>query len=307
MIGAVETIGSAERSIESAELENVLLTTGSKGILVDWDLSIQYVEQKSASNRIPFELPDDMMFDVDVDWREEFGMPVLFLNKKSSSGTVVFYFHGGAYISHPTAGHLAFCARLARELDMAVVMPLYPKLTDNDVDVAYRDVLNLYHAHAHEAKRVVFMGDSSGGGLALGLAQLLRDTSDRGVDDLILISPWLDVSMENEEMVEYEDVDPMLGIAGLRRVGILWAGENSVKDPRVSPIYGDMSSLGNVTLFSGTREIFYPEIIRLANILEEQGVSYSFFTGVGQNHCFVLFDHLPEAKEAWCKIKEALS
>jgi acetyl esterase/lipase len=39
------------------------------------------------------------------------------------------------------------------------------------------------------------MGDSSGGGMALALAQKARDAGLQQPRDLVLLSPWLDVTM----------------------------------------------------------------------------------------------------------------
>ncbi|MGW7642324.1 alpha/beta hydrolase fold domain-containing protein [Streptomyces decoyicus] len=41
------------------------------------------------------------------------------------------------------------------------------------------------------------MGDSPGGGMALAIPQRLRDTGGRPPDRLVLIAPWLDITLGN--------------------------------------------------------------------------------------------------------------
>ena len=149
------------------------------------------------------------------------------------------------------------------------------------------------------------MGDSAGGGLALGLAEVLRDQGETGPDELILISPWVDVTMSNPDMEDYVSLDPMLGIAGLRRMGQVWANGLEMTDPRVSPLYGDLSGLGRVTLTTGTWEVLYPDSLLLAEKLAAAGTDCNLIVGERMIHCYPICP-IPEAKAAQAVIWEAI-
>ena len=116
-------------------------------------------------------------------------------------------------------------------------------------------------------------------------------------DKMILLSPWLDVSMSNPEIEDYESADPMLSAYGLIEMGKCWAGDLELTDYRISPIYGDISALRNVYLFVGTREIFYPDVTLFYSMLQEQGVSAELYIGEGMNHDYPLYP-IPEADDA---------
>lgn len=60
------------------------------------------------------------------------------------------------------------------------------------------------------------MGDSAGGGLSLAVAEYFRMEGIRLPDELVLISPWVDTVMENEEIKAYEPKDPFLCVSSLR-------------------------------------------------------------------------------------------
>lgn len=64
--------------------------------------------------------------------------------------------------------------------------------------------------------KIILMGDSAGGGLSLALAEYFRMEGIRLPDELVLISPWVDTVMENEEIKAYEPKDPFLCVSSLR-------------------------------------------------------------------------------------------
>lgn len=285
------------RSIMATVAELWLRIGGNKAIFTDPERCQSYIEAKAETNLEPYVIPESVSFDVTVEERQEQGMQVFFLNEQSQSDTLIFYIHGGAYINNPSSQQWKLCNRISKDLDVTVILPVYPKIPVYTCDDAYAAMLALYQDYASDAETIIFMGDSAGGGLALGLAQELRDLGERQPDQLILFSPWIDASMDNQDMEQYEDSDPMLGIYGLREMGAMWADTRSVYDPRVSPIYGSMDGLGKITLFVGTREIFYPEIMRLSTMLDEQGISHNLFIGQGLNHVYTVYP-IPEAEDA---------
>ena len=77
------------------------------------------------------------------------------------------------------------------------------------------------------------MGDSSGGGLALSFNEYLAINNLKQPNDLILLSPWLDITLSSEKIETYEKKDPMLSCEPLREIGMLWANDIDPKDYRI--------------------------------------------------------------------------
>ena len=140
------------------------------------------------------------------------------------------------------------------------------------------------------------MGDSAGGGLSLALTEHFKAEGIRLPDELVLLSPWVDVSMENEQITDYESVDPFLSVAPLRSCGEQWKGDLDAHDWRVSPIYGDLKGIRNVTVFVGTDGILYPDITKFFGLLDKDP-SNKLIVGEEMNHVYPLFP-IPEAKPA---------
>ncbi len=218
-----------------------------------------YIAEKAEANREPVVI-EKARFGISLREERLEALQAFIYNEQAHPAQTVFYFHGGAYINQPNAQQTTMAARTAKETGCEVVLMVYPKEPVHDCETAYEQCLSFYRNYLEnkECGKIVFMGDSAGGGLALGLAQVLRDEGGPCPAELILISPWVDVSMSNSEMADYAELDPMLGIEGLRRMGEVWANGLDMKDPRVSPIYGDLSGLGRVTLTTGTWEVRTP-------------------------------------------------
>ena len=232
----------------------------------------EYVAEKAEENVEPVAMPK-AKFGISIREESMDALQAFIYNDQEHPAQTVFYFHGGAFVNQPNNQQTTMAARTAKETGAEVVLMVYPKEPAYSCEDAYELCTAYYLAYLRENEcgKVVFMGDSAGGTLALGLAEVLRDDGAPMPVELVLISPWVDLTMSNEDMTDYVDLDPMLGIDGLRRMAEIWAGDLSMTDPRVSPLYGDLSGLCPVTLTTGTWEILYPDTMLLSEKLEEAG------------------------------------
>ena len=257
-----------------------------------------YIAEKAETNREPVVI-EKARFGISLREERMEALQAFIYNEQEHPAQTVFYFHGGAYINQPNSQQTTMAARTAKETGCEVVLMVYPKEPVYDCETAYEQCLLYYRSYLErkDCGKLVFMGDSAGGGLALGLAEVLRDEGGPCPEELILISPWVDVSMSNSEMPEYAKLDPMLGIDGLRRMGEVWANDLDMKDPRVSPLYGDLSGLGRVTLTTGTWEVLHPDILLLAEKLQQAGTDCNLIVGERMIHCYPICP-IPEARAA---------
>ena len=270
------------------------------------DACNEYIEEKAKTNKEPVVI-DNAKYGISLREERHDSLQAFIYNDQEHPAQTVFYFHGGGYINQPNNLQTAFAAQTAKETGCEVVLMVYPKLPVYDCETCYKLCVEYYENYlkANDCGKIIIMGDSAGGGLALGLAEVLRDQGDVCPEELILISPGVDMTVSNPDIQNYVAVDPMLGIDGVRRLGEVWANGLSTKDPRVSPIYGDLSGLGRVTLTTGTWEILYPDILLLSKKMEEAGVDCNLIIGERMIHCYPICP-IPEAKpvqkEIWAAI-----
>ena len=267
---------------------------------------IRRMKDKRAKGEKPYVLPDDLSFSRPIEAYAFHGMQVFTLNGEGD-GPVALYLHGGAYVNGFNAHQWQFMDRLARETDCTVVAPAYHLAPFADYARAYRDLTALYRALKEKApdRRLILMGDSAGGGLALGLAEYLVGAGEALPERLILFSPWVDVSMENPDIAGYVSVEPMLHLDLVKVHGKCWAGDADTRFWMVSPLFGDMAGLPPVTVYCGTRELLYPDILLLRDRLADAGVDATLRVGHGLNHDWPLMP-IPEADGAFGEVERIM-
>ena len=187
------------------------------------------------------------------------------------------------------------------------MVPIYPLAPEHDYDESYTQLTTVYKnlCKRYGTDAITLMGDSAGGGLALGLAESLPQYNLEQPANLVLISPELDLSMRNPKIRDYFDADPVLAPWGMAQMGDLWADGDEIENFRLSPINGDVSALRNVLLLAGTREIYYPDCAELAQKLITAGVRSDMVIGQGMNHDWPLLP-IPEARKARRRIAECV-
>ena len=252
-----------------------------------------YIESKRNAKK--FELPN-IKFNSTID-SFSINKNTIFKLNNNDNKVIILYLHGGAYINEASSFQLKFIDKVANKLDAEAYIPIYPLAPNHTYEETY-DLLNeLYSKLLDEDKDIIIMGDSAGGGLALAFTEYLKENSVTLPDKLVLLSPWVDVSMENEDIKNYEKSDPMLSSYGLIEYGRLWAGDTDLKDYKISPIYGDLKALPDTLLFVGTREIFYPDVVLLNDKLNENNTKSKLIIGTGMNHVYPVYP-ISEANDA---------
>ena len=223
---------------------------------------------------------------------------IFYANEKTASASTVFYIHGGGYEHDFSPFHWRFIEMMIKRTDAMVIAPAYRLVPFATWKEAFHLILPLYkeYAGSHPEKKIILMGDSAGGGLALSLAEQIKAEGIRMPDELILLSPWVDATMENPDVVKYAEEDPWLSVPWLKVCGKRWAGDSDPHDYQVSPINGDMDDIHNITVFSGTREVFYPDLMKFFHLIEKDDTN-ELIIGKEMMHVYPLMP-IREAKSA---------
>jgi acetyl esterase/lipase len=216
------------------------------------------------------------------------GFPVWTVRPRTASSAAV-YLHGGAYLAGIAPQHWTLIGLLA-DAGVRVEVPLYGLAPQHTHRVAY-PFLHAVHAELAEETPpggLALVGDSAGGGLALGLAQDLVAGGGPAPDRLVLISPWLDLTLSHPRLPEYERVDPWLARPGLVVAGLAWADGDDPTVPRLSPGNGPLAGLPPTWMFVGTREIACPDVLDLAEAASSAGVPVELTVVDGAVHVYPL-------------------
>lgn len=283
------------------------VTGGGKRLLKDMVLLDNAILQSAESNDRRYTIPSTV--DLDVSSHEEMldGFQVFYLNRRPINDRAVIYLHGGCFINQPVADHWKFVEVIAQRTRAEVVMPLYPLAPVHGVTEALSFLEHVYSRtiEKYGASNVTIMGDSCGGGLAASFAEHLTTLGLEQPGHLILISPWVDMTLRNPDILAYEKHDPVLGVQGLQKLGLTWTKGIDPNDYRVSPVNGEVRNLRNVMVFVGTREILYPDARLFYDRVNATGVHAELYVGRGLNHIYPLMS-IPEAKWAIDRMVEAI-
>ena len=220
-------------------------------------------------------------------------------SKRLRDKTHILYLHGGGYIFGINKMHWNFLLQLAQKLQCTIIVPDYPLAPANTHKDVFAMLQNIYEELVAKvgASNIVFIGDSAGGGMALALAQKLLAEKLEQPAQIILLSPWLDLSLGNPEIAALEAVDPILGRWDLEMAGNAYAGNADRDNYLLSPINGELSGLAEISIFTGTKDILLADAKKLYLIANEKGIKINYFEYQDMLHDWLLFQ-LPEAKKA---------
>ena len=222
----------------------------------------------------------------------------------------VVYFHGGMYVVEGNAGHKRYLINLFNQSDCKITYIDYPLAPEHTYLETVEMVVKSYQylSQRYPNDTFVLMGDSAGGGLALVLAQILKDQgAENRPQKLILYSPWVRLDMDNPDMQDFIPEDSILDLDLLQKSARAYAGSADLKDKYLSPYYGSCDNLGEMHVFYGRDEMLAPDIKLLENKCDAEGTEAHFYCYQGMGHDFQLFTFLPESQEVLRKTVEIIN
>jgi len=241
----------------------------------------------------------------DVSSRLVAGFPCWTVRPRPGTGRAAVFLHGGGYVYGLSPQHWTLIGRLA-DAGVRVEVPLYGLAPQHTYRDAYPFVHEVYRQLAAEdpPQGIALVGDSAGGGLALGLAQELA--GDGALRRLVLLSPWLDLTLSHPQLDEVGRRDPWLAQPGLREAGAAWAGGDDPTLARLSPGNGPLAGLPPTTVLVGTHELCLPDSTDLLAAARKAGVDADLTVVEGALHVYPLLP-VPEGAEGTRQVVAAVA
>lgn len=187
--------------------------------------------------------------------------------KTTKSGLGILYLHGGGYVVGSSKSHTKLAAQIGNAAQAQVWLPEYRLAPEHPSPAALEDVIAVYKAllaQGQDPKKLMIAGDSAGGGLSLSTAIALRDAGLPLPAVLVLLSPWVDLSLSGSTMKTHATQDAMLSKDWLAWCANNYCGQKSLTDPTCSPLYADLTGLPPILIHVGTEEVLLDDAKRLA-------------------------------------------
>jgi epsilon-lactone hydrolase len=228
---------------------------------------------------------------------------------------VIFFCHGGGYISGSCSDHRALVSKLVGYTGLRLLLYEYRLAPEHPFPAALEDTLTAYRwlsTQIEPKTQIIIAGNSAGGGLCLATLLALKDLSHQseGASEGepwlrfpvagVAISPTTDLKLTGKPNHTKGSVEPV----GMETYcSQYYAGSNDPCHPYISPLYGNLANLPPLLITVGDEEGGLDDSVRFTEKAQAAGVSVKLTVGKGQVHCYPLLpDFIPESKQAMVEI-----
>ena len=227
-----------------------------------------------------------------------------FSPKKNSTDRSRLFFHGGGYVNGLNDRYRDWGMYLAEISGNATLLALdYRVAPENQYPAALDDAVNAYRGildAGYDPNKIVLLGDSAGGNLAAVFALYLKDHNLPLPKSMVLISPWTCIESSLPSRSQNREVDQILGEKNPRLnpevMDSSYARGQNLKDPYISPVYGDLSNLPPTLIIAGANEILLDDTLLFASREQIASVDVQEIIYAGMSHDWTLM--LPELQES---------
>jgi monoterpene epsilon-lactone hydrolase len=230
-------------------------------------------------------------------------------DRKTASGeNIIYYLHGGGYISGSAKTGRPLTAPLARQMGVRIFSLDYRLAPEHRFPAGLDDAVAGYRwllSTGIDAKNISVMGDSAGGGMTLALALRLREAGEPLPACLVCLSPWTDMTGNSKSIAVNADRDPMFVAEDIHRYADAYLGNQSPLDPLASPLLSDLPGLPPMLIQVGRNEVLLDDARSLDAKVRAAG-------GSSQLHIYEAVPHgwhfgapfVPESRAALREIAE---
>lgn len=221
---------------------------------------------------------------------------------------VLLHAHAGgsvvtsAFVDRKLAGHIAKAVGVPALVLNFRLAPehKYPAQLD-DVEAAFDWLLS----QGYPAEKIITIGHSVGGFLAVAIALRLRDSGRTLPGAIVSISPWCDLEIANPTIESKAGTDKVLSRDLLTFFRDAWIGGTGVDadDVRINLNKADLSGLPPTLVSWGSYEVLAGEDEEFAGRLRAAGVPTHSFDVPGGQHSYVwAAGRVPETDRAIARI-----
>ena len=220
---------------------------------------------------------------------------------------LLIHVHGGCYELSPGEAGTSEAIMMAGLGHFKVISVDYRMPPEAYFPGALDDAMTVYQAilKATNPKKMAVFGTSAGGALVLEMMLRAKQLGLEMPGAIAPGTPMSDVTKTGDSFYTNEMVDNVL----VSREGfcdaatVVYAHGHDLKDPLLSPVYGDMRGFPPAILSTGTRDLLLSNTVRVHRKLRAAGIDAELEVYEGQSHAqYSRDDRLPETKEAFGEI-----
>ena len=219
--------------------------------------------------------------DIDAEW--------VSVNRAHMKKYILLHCHGGGYSTGSRIYARTLTSKLAESTSMDVLCFDYRLAPEHPYPAATEDAMKVWDylmLLGYGARDIILTGDSAGGNLALSLTLKLKQEGRLLPRGLILMSPWTDLTSSGQSFESKAELDPVLNKAYIDRMVEAYAGGQELKNPLISPLFGNFAGFPPTYIQVGENEILLSDSERLHQAFVDANVSVRMDTYPGMWHVF---------------------
>lgn len=227
----------------------------------------------------------------------------------ASANQQLIFIHGGAFALMSPETYQRLVGHIALACRCQAYIPEYSLAPENPFPCALNEVRDFISYALEQASneniKTALIGESAGGALALGSTIDLRNKRLPLPSCLVLISPWLDMSLSGNSNIENDGKDIILSRDNMHLFTRYYL-ENTgfeASDPLVSPLFDKLAGLPAIYCQSAEFDLVRDDAVRLSNRLTAENEPIKLEIFAGMCHSFQFFvGQFPEASDAIKKL-----
>ncbi len=238
------------------------------------------------------------------------GRPAMWLVPKGAAeDTAMLCFHGGGFVGGSIYTHRKLFGHLAKAMGVRALLfgydlapeHIFPTQLDQATDV-YAWLLE----QGVKPGKIVFAGDSVGGGLAIVVQLRARERGLPLPAAALVISPWVDTEFTGDSYTANRDRDAFFSLQVVQGLLAIYLGpDGDPRDPLVNPLYGDLSGFGPIYIQAGGDEVLADDARLLEEHARKAGVEVRLEIFPDMQHTFQMAaGRAPEADDAIRRLAE---
>ena len=226
------------------------------------------------------------------------GVAVLRASSGARARGTVLYLHGGAYMAGSARDGVT-AAHMSADNGPDLVSVEYRRAPEHPYPAAVEDALAVYRelVRAPGPDRLVVVGESAGGGLALVLLQKAREEGLPMPAAVVPVFPWADLTLSGASSTANIGRD-MLTRSHLLEAAGWYAGGRDLRDPGLSPLFGSFRGFPRTYVPVGRHDLLLDDARRLVARMRAEDVQVALDEWPGTIHGFV---QVPSAEGRECR------
>ena len=220
---------------------------------------------------------------------------------------VFLHVHGGGYVLNGGDASVSEAAIVAASAGIEALSVDYRMPPEHPFPAAVEDVVSVYRhlLERRSAKSIAIGGTSAGGGLSLAAVHRFIALGLDVPGAIYAGTPWADLTKTSDSLFTNEGLDRILvtydGFLGA--AARLYADGHDLKDPLMSPVYGDFEGFPPTYLITGTRDMFLSDTARTHRKLRAAGVVADLHVYEGVAHAdYLIFPASPESQDVFQEV-----